>query len=176
MSDQLPETIKPQSLVDTGGSISGVIALAKMKRLASLLVNSEGLVETQLEFARDVQGNRLVHGVITTELPLICQRCLETVRYPVNVELSLALIANADQMDRLPESYDPLVLDSPSLSLTELVEDELLLALPIVAMHTQAECNANLAEIDDSETESSDEEPHPFAALAQLKGKLDSTH
>jgi len=173
MSDQLPETIKPQSLVDTGGHVGGITALAKMKRLTALLANTAGTVETQLDFGRDAQGIRFVRGSIKTELPLTCQRCLETVYYPVEHNLSLGMIISEEQADRLPEGYEPLVIDSQTLSLTALVEDELLLALPIVALHTDNECSAGIATGDSSELEAAAEKPHPFAALAELKGKLD---
>jgi len=175
MSDQLPETIKPQSLVDTGGHIGGFTSLARMDRLAALLENRTGAVETQLDFGKDSQGIRFVHGSIKTELPLICQRCLEVMRYPVDLRLSLALVTSVEQADRLPEGYEPLVLDSATLSLTTLVEDELLLTLPIVAMHPESECSVRTPVSSEVNTGKVTEKPHPFAALAQLKGKLDST-
>ena len=176
MSGQLPETIKPQSLVDTGGHVSGITTLAKMERLAALLADSAGTVETRLDFGKDRQGIRFVRGSIKTELLLTCQRCLETMRYPVDLKLTLALIATDEQADSLPEGYEPLVLDSQMLSLIALVEDELILALPIVPMHPDSECSLRIAAASDIDTEVSAEKPHPFAALAQLKGKLDSKH
>jgi uncharacterized protein len=53
-----------------------------------------------------------------------------------------------------------------------LIEDELLLALPIVAMHPETECASRMTA--DKVTDGADK-PQPFAALAQLKGKLNST-
>jgi len=170
MSDQLPDTIKPQSLVDTGGRLNGFISLDKMARLSAQLASNDGFVEAQLSFGKDVQGIRLVRGTIKTELQLTCQRCLEVVSYPLDLKLSLALIASAEQAEDLPEEYEPLVLDSPALSLTTLIEDELLLALPIVAMHPETTCSINKEVAAENETV---EKPHPFATLAQLKGKLD---
>jgi uncharacterized protein len=177
MSGQLPETIKPQSLVDNEGHVSGFTALDKMERLAALLENSAGTVETQLDFGRDARGIRFIRGSIRGELPLRCQRCLEAVTYPVDIDLSLALVVSEDQADRLPEGYEPLFFDSTTLSLITLIEDELLLALPIVAMHPEDECSANKTAVSNrAETDPALEKPHPFASLAQLKGKLDSTH
>ena len=174
MSGQLPETIKPQSLIDNDGHVSGFTALAKMERLAALLDNSAGTVETQLDFGRDAQGIRFIRGSIKTELALNCQRCLETVLYPVDIKLSLGMISSAEKADTLPDGYEPLIFDSTMLSLTALIEDELLLALPIVALHPDNVCSASTAN-NSVATEPAAEKPHPFAALAQLKGKLDST-
>jgi uncharacterized protein len=95
-------------------------------------------------------------------------------RYPVDIELSLALVATEAQADSLPDGYEPLVLDSPMLSLIALVEDELILALPIVALHPDSECSVKTTGSGDAAVPA--DKPHPFAALAQLKGKLDSTH
>jgi uncharacterized protein len=173
MSDQLPDTIKPQSFIDTGGQLSGFSKLAKMERLSAMLAGNDGTVEARLEFGKDYQGIRFIKGTLKTELLLTCQRCLETVSYPVHVALSLALLGTEDQATGLPDEYDPLVLDSQSLSLTTLIEDELILALPIVAMHPESECANRMAvHADDEEVAG---KPNPFAALAQLKGKLNST-
>ena len=173
MSDQLPDTIKPQSLIDTGGHLSGYSVLADMERLSTMLASNDGIVEARLDFGKDHQGIRFIKGTLKAELLLTCQRCLETVPYPVDLVLSLALLASEDQVAGLPDEYDPLVLDTQSLSLTTLIEDELLLALPIVAMHPESECsNRMMADLDDAHTA---DKPHPFAVLAQLKGKQNST-
>lgn len=173
MSDQLPDTIKPQSLIDTGGHLSGYTVLADMERLSAMLASNDGVVETRLDFGKDHQGIRFIKGRLKAELLLTCQRCLETVPYPVDLALSLALVGSEDQAAGLPEQYDPLVLDSQSLSLTTLIEDELILALPIVAMHPESECT-NRVPTDEDDGHVADK-PNPFAALAQLKGKLNST-
>ena len=175
MLDPLPETIKPQSLVDTGGHVSGIVALSKMKRLTASLASDTETVEAQLDFGRDAQGIRFVRGSIKGKLPLTCQRCMETVYYPVEHAVSLGMIIREEQVDKLPDVYDPLLIDSPTLSLTALIEDELLLALPIVALHADDDCSVSITASDFSETEAAPEKPHPFAALAELKGKLDST-
>jgi len=173
MSDQLPDTIKPQSLIDTGGQLSGFSKLATMERLSAMLASNDGTVEAQLEFGKDFQGIRLIKGTLKAELLLTCQRCLEPVSYPVQLALSLALLGAEDQAAGLPDEYDPLVVDSQSLSLTTLIEDELILSLPIVAMHPESECPNRMAIKTDVEDVT--DKPHPFAALAQLKGKLNST-
>jgi uncharacterized protein len=172
MSDQLPDTIKPQSLIDTEGQLNGFTELAAMKRLSALLVSNDGVVEARLAFGRDRQGIKYVRGSLKTELLLTCQRCLEAVRYPVDVTLSLALLNSEDQAEGLPDQYDPAVLDSQSLSLTTLIEDELILALPIVAMHPETECSDHVKAEPGNDGR---EKQNPFAALEQLKGKLNST-
>lgn len=174
MSEQLPDTIKPQSLVDTNGQIVGYVSLNNMKRLVTQLASDSGKVEASLTFGRDRQGIRFVNGTIRTNLVLICQRCMEQMTYPVDITLNLALITDADQAEELPESYEPLLIEGQSLSLTSVIEDELILALPIVAMHAQADCSIKLTEITTPQTD--EEKPHPFAALAALKDKTDSKH
>lgn len=173
MSDQLPETIKPQSLIDTGGQLNGHRKLAAMERLSTLLAGNDGAVEARFVFGKDYQGIRFIKGTLKADLLLTCQRCLGTVSYPLDLNLSLAIIGAEDQAAGLPDEYDPLVLDSQTLSLTTLIEDELILALPIVAMHPEAECENRV----DLHADDGDDavRPNPFAALAALKGKLNST-
>ncbi len=174
MSEQLPDTIKPQSLVDTGGQINGFILLNKMKRLVAQLASDDGQAEVNVSFGRDLQGIRYIKGSIKTELLLICQRCLESVAIPIDLALNLGLIINTDQAEELPEEYEPLLIEGQSLSLTQVIEDELILALPIVAMHPESACSMKIT--DATKIQADVEKPHPFAALAALKNKTDSKH
>lgn len=71
----------------------------------------------------------------------------------------------------LPESYEPLLLEESTVSLLEMIEDELILLLPLVAKHNTSECHveqdfaASPALVHDEPTE----DQNPFAALEQLK-------
>ena len=95
---------------------------------------------------------------------------------PVDTTFRLAMIESEAEIERLGEEYEPLLLDDSLVSVAELVEDELLLCLPIVPKHDTEECNAN-SHVEDNIEQSSDIESeskpkkNPFAALADLKRK-----
>lgn len=98
---------------------------------------------------------------------LRCQRCLQTLDEPLRVERRLRFVRGEDEAARLDELSDDDVLALPvRLDLRELVEDELILALPLVPRH--ASCAAPLPLRDDDEV-AEEPAPHPFAALAALR-------
>lgn len=109
-----------------------------------------------------------LHLEAETNAWLVCQRCLAPVRLPLEVRRSFLFAADEAQAERLDEELeeDVLVL-SRGLDLRELVEDELILALPIVPRHER--CPQPLPVAADAVPEPAAEQPHPFAALAGLR-------
>lgn len=102
-------------------------------------------------------------------LALCCQRCLAPVDETVALDRALRFVADEQQAAALDAELEDDVLSlERSLDLRELVEDELLLALPLVPRHAECPQPLPLAE-DDHEPE--DERPNPFAVLAALKGQ-----
>lgn len=172
MSGQLPDTVKPFSLAETGQTLSGNIALAKMRRLAGSLKSDQGTVKVELEFGCDEQGIHYLKGHLTTALELVCQRCMQGMSFPVDINVNLAMMHSMAEAERLPSHYEPLVIDGPTLSLQAVIEDELILVLPIVALHDRSECQAEIMPA--AETEAEKDSPGPFAVLARLKGRIKS--
>ena len=166
MLEQLPETVKPFSLADSRQALDGDFPLARMPRLTEQLDDNGGSVAVALQFGLDSQRIPFVQGRIKADLTMTCQRCMEPVRVPVNIDVSLALLRSAAGMNELPAQYEPLVVDTARMSLLTMVEDELLLALPVVAMHDTVDCHAGERDTTD---DGQDQESNPFAVLAGLK-------
>ena len=101
---------------------------------------------------------------------LTCQRCLQPFEVPLAFERRLRFVrgeAEAEALDA--ESEDDVLALSQSLDLRELVEDELLLALPIVPRHEVCPQPLPMAAAEDEAVDDLPERPHPFAALQALK-------
>ena len=102
----------------------------------------------------------------------VCQRCLQPVALPLQVQREFVFVKDEDEAAALDADSDDDVLTlTRSLNLQELVEDELLLELPLVPRHDRCpqalEVPASVARL---EGEADSEAPaHPFAVLAQLK-------
>jgi uncharacterized protein len=176
MLNRLPVRIDPLRLAETGQLLSGTLALADMKRLAASLASSEGEVEVELEFGKDVSGVPYMKGHLKTELRLVCQRCLEPLEYPVNSDFLLGIVSSEAECELLPADYEPLELREEAMSLSDIIEDELLLSLPIVAMHPQSECHprgGSDADEQNGATNETGEKLNPFAVLADLKKRTD---
>ena len=173
LNQRLPERIDPLRLAETGRTLRGQIALARLKRLAASLVSVDGAVEVELEFGIDEAGVRYVSGRLSADVELVCQRCLEPMRLQLIAEPLLGIVTDAVLAERLPPHYEALIAgDSGPLLLQDIIEDELILALPIVPKHPVDACpQAEAVQDDESEESAADAErkDNPFAVLAALK-------
>lgn len=164
--------------------MAGEIDTRRMPRLNEALASSEPApVAVELRIFADSGGRARVTGTVEATLALTCQRCLEAVELPVYGEFSLVALQSPEEADGVPDDAEPLILEKgPELSLSELVEDELLLALPVIARHENIEdCGPRgqvLAEVQaDAENDTEEEIPeepeerqkNPFEVLKNLK-------
>jgi len=170
---RLPERIDPYRFAETRRILKGRLRVASMRRLAGHLANDSGEVGVELEFGVDNDGIRYVRGQLQAELMVPCQRCLGEMALPVQADVCLGLIADASLADRLAEPYEPLVAGDEPLYLRDIIEDELILALPVVARHADEACAGAMSTGPEQEQESDggEERENPFAALAKLKSK-----
>jgi uncharacterized protein len=145
----------------------GRLPLSGMPRLRPVLADAEGDCRFEVEFGVDALGMRYVEVRAEAELPLLCQRTLERFLHPVRIDQRLGLITDESQEAALPEGVEPLLLDaSGELNPAGLVEDELILAVPVVPIDP---ASAEIEAVWPDEAEEEDEKPNPFAALAALK-------
>ena len=162
MSVQLPQRIDPLQLADRGARLVGTLALEDMVRLRTSLHDATGVVSVELDFERDGNAQRYLRGSLSTRLNVLCQRCLRPMQVDIKRRLGLALVNLAETLTDQAES---LLVDSETISLSDMIEDELILALPIAPLHLPADCSANAARPDGDNRET----VNPFAALASLR-------
>ncbi len=133
----LPKSVDPVSFAKQGREFSGKLAIDELPRLRSVLVDNLGFVNYALEFS--VKDNRrfVLSGHLDAEVTLICQRCLQAMAAPLSVDFNLAVVLNDEQAKALPGDYEPLLVETGEISLLCVIEDELLLALPLVPKHEE---------------------------------------
>jgi DUF177 domain-containing protein len=172
MKDRLPEHIEPLRLARSQRLLHGRLLLSRMPRLVSSLEDDTSEIDVELKFDVDVTGIAWMEGHLTGTLPLCCQRCMQQLLMPIDAIFKLAMIESESEIERLGEQYEPLLLENDSLvSVVELVEDELLLALPIVPKHDTVECNAGEEIVEQVVKVKPEPKKNPFAVLADLKRK-----
>lgn len=167
MTQRLPELIDPFRLVRQHRILNGTLELRRMERLAPLLHSSEGVASVDLEFGTDDMGVSCVLGHVQAELHFICQRCMQPMTYAVDAEVALGLVAHRSEVDKIAAHYEPLIVEQVPTPLLPIIEDELLLMVPIVALHEAGECEA-LPQLN-SAAEPAARRENPFAVLAKLK-------
>ena len=171
--ERLPVHIDSFRMAEASRLFDGEYSISELDRMHDLLLDRSGKVAVSLEFGIDSEGIRYMKGRLQTEVTLECQRCLQAMKAPIDASFALGLVRTIDKAEQLPSHYEPLLVESDELFLRDVIEDELLLALPIVAFHEE-ECidvNQQAADAaqhnDDDSGESS--KANPFAALAALK-------
>ncbi len=170
MLERLPKFIDPLVFADRGKELKGEIELADLQRLADILANHNGKVAVQLSFFRQ---SRLagVKGQVNVNIDLVCQKCLEAVRWNSKISFDLGLVGSLDEADRLPEGYEPMLVKSEEkIALSTLVEEELLLAIPSFPKHEYNCSDLKQSEYVEARTKTeAASSNNPFSVLAKLK-------
>lgn len=166
-----------QAFAQAAATLSGLEALSAYERLLAE-TGGQGLERTVRWEARgeqrtDASGHAQIwlHLSAQVNLPLTCQRCLGPADITVRVDRSFRFVASEAQAQAEDEEAeeDVLVL-SRDFSLPGLIEDELLMEMPVVPRHEACPTPVQLATQDADFEAAQAEKPHPFAALAGLKG------
>lgn len=173
-SNELPEYIDVLRLAKANLSLSGKVVLAKMHRLSESLVSNEGEVDVKLHFSQRADGVCYIEGEVQTSLPLLCQRCINIMQFNVDHQFVLAPVRSEAAAKKLPDDVEPVLLpDDEKICLSEMIEDELILQLPIIPKHTETECSVK---IDADEplvgSKAKSDKRKPFANIIALKKKL----
>ncbi len=164
---RLPVTVDAARMVAERRLFAGSLPIAGMTRLLPSLADDRGEARFELEFGQGELGDPELHVHVRAAVDLQCQRTLETFELPLEVDTQLGLIDNEQQEAGLPEGVEPLLLDNGTLQLAAVIEDELLLALPLVPVKP----GSQLPEFDSGEpaAEAADARENPFAVLGKLK-------
>jgi uncharacterized protein len=169
------------------GTLEGIARLADFPRLAresasqAIVADAPVMIDwrAQGEMRRDAG---LDDGIVRpalylcacTRLPLVCQRCLRPVWTKIAVDRHLLFVPDEAQAMRLDErAQDDVLVAAEDFDLLDLIEDELLLALPLAPRHDRCPqaLPARSASLDAKQQEA--DPPHPFAILAALKRQND---
>lgn len=147
-----------------GRVLEGTLAVSDLERLHDLLVDVAGDVQYQLQGFKGECGEPMLHVTVSGVISLACQRCLQAIPFDLNVDNLLEIIPEGADMsqDELEDDTRDFLPVAGELYLVELIEDEILLSLPVAPRHEK--CGLPGAA-------DAGERIHPFAALAGLKGK-----
>ena len=137
MSPPWSKLLDVERLAETRAGIDFAVPLAELPRLRSRLASVEGNVRGHVHFVREA-GVAVAELTMSGTARLACQRCLEAMEVAVESQVRVGLIAAEADMGRVPEDLEPMLAPEGRVSIGELVEEELLLALPIVPLHEDA--------------------------------------
>lgn len=188
MSREFPDWVDPWKAADGRRTFQGTMPLKWMKRLSPLLAPVDQGADPGAEwpdarfsatFGHDREGTVTVNIEVEAALPLVCQRSLETYLEQVSRHSELAVLESLEAQDLVPEHYEPVLAEHGRLALLDLVEDELLLAVPQVprnpelrAIRHSTDAGAQIVdEGGDDSGEEAERTHRPFENLAELLEK-----
>lgn len=190
MIGRIPQRIDYFRYTDQGVILDGVVTQKESDkdflRFKEAILGSSSDIIYHLEFDVDFLGNRYVSGKVSTQVILQCQRCMNNFAVDLNCDISTAFVQKESQQKLAEDSdYDIFWLSKREyLDPRVLIEDELLLALPQIAMHALSEvgksCTAEVVFLDtdlhqdgsfEDNNSSEQADDNPFAILKKLKNK-----
>ena len=133
-----------------GTELKGELRLGRMSRLGELLHDDGGSVKASLRFRHREGGGLVLDLDYEATLALTCQRCLERMEFPLAEHVELAVVASETLERQLPPGFDSLLLDAEReerLNPARLIEDELIVAVPLVPKHERPEECGSLARV-----------------------------
>ncbi|MEI8028184.1 MAG: YceD family protein [Comamonadaceae bacterium] len=111
-----------------------------------------------------------LHLTVDTSLPLACQRCLGPVDIKVAVNRSFRFVQSEQAaLEQDEDAEEDILVFSPEFKLVDLIEDEVLLALPVVARHEACPVEVKLAVADPGFDTAGEEKSNPFAVLGRMQ-------
>ncbi len=172
---KIPVTLDVKKAAVHGTRYEGYTPLKTLKRFTEGLTSDEGDVDVVLQTGVDEQGLSFLKGEVKSTVSSICQRCNEQMNIDLHTDFAYTPVRQGyeeDEDNPLPDYYDTIEINEfGEVSLKELIEDELILAMPIIPKHEIDQCGVSEQDMSFGhiDEEIIEEKPNPFAVLQQLK-------
>ena len=163
----LPEKFDWRRVARSRAVFNGIVSVQAMSRLLPLLANEQAEIHIKLWVAFNAKSQLLIEGHIKARLHLICQRCLQSLPDDLSIAVILTGVLASQWQDLSPQDA-PLLLNDETISLVELVEDELLLNIADVPKHEDCQMIMPFNS-DRSGKNDFTKQENPFKILGQLK-------
>jgi uncharacterized protein len=132
-------------LAARGAVLNGEIELKRLTRLNDILHADSGSVSASLRFRQRGGGWLVVQIECDATLQLTCQRCLESLTHRVKACVEVGLLEDEAVEKLMPKGCEPFVLEDGRLLPAQLIEEELIVSLPLVPRHARSEQCGDLA-------------------------------
>lgn len=176
---EVPEYVDVRKAIDQHLRVEATLPVSVLPRFVDYLSDSDGSVEVRLRFSRGESGRRIISGEIDSRVNVVCQRCLDVAQEDVQDQFCLAVVKSEEAAKELPAEIDPWISEDGKIALRELIEEQLILSMPIVSYHPEGQCEVQAggdrsltgAEEADNRPDPEDDPDNPFAVLKSLKNR-----
>ena len=172
----LPQYVDPRRLSIQGKTLTGSVDISLCSRVKEAVKEISSTIEASLSFYLEEQGRKIVNIRASGSVKVICQRCLSSMPLQLECDTILCIVWSEEEADALPKNLEAWIVHEDKGNLIDLIEDELLLALPFISYHKKEVCESLDTKIllskSGNKTEEINTESNPFEALKILKGKI----
>lgn len=162
------EALAPKKLCKKQALIKGSLPLSQFERYSQFGKNGKD-VQFCLSFGYDQEGRAIVKGEISNRISLTCQRCLKDVSRELVTPIDLAIVASEKSADEL-EDIDTVVIEGETISLVDLLEDDLILGIPEQVCPDPDTCEYT-PQFQFPEEIVEEKKPNPFEILENLRSE-----
>jgi uncharacterized protein len=162
--------INPLDFVRNAGMRHDKIPLFELVRLNDLLFDKEGELAYEISGRFDKNGKPNLCLEIKGKIYLCCQRCLEKLAHIIDLQTFFLLVENEIELNRADENDTmDAILATPDLDVLDLIEEEIILSLPISPRHSGGECKMHPLKSNEDISMDKSQSTHPFSVLADFK-------
>ena len=167
----LPAIVVPKKLLKNKSALQGFFDNHQLERVNDAFCTVIGKVDVDIKFESEDKDRILLSGTVSCELELVCQRCLNSFSYPLEIGMRMMLV-DEESMVNEKTRFDDWPILGDELNLLNLIQDEILLGLP-TAPTCETACSENGIMSSNGEMQRS--ESNPFEVLRQLKKDINNT-
>ena len=173
----LPVYVDTRKIFLQQAQIDGTVALERLSRFRSTLASDTATISARLQFSVNKSGQKLIGGKLSADVEVCCQRCLQPFVINLADDINLVLFSNeAVAAVQLGSKLEPWICEDYRLDLASVVEEQLILCMPIVNYHPGENCLDKLDYKKQGETQKSlaesethtDSTTNPFSVLRTL--------
>jgi uncharacterized protein len=150
LTGPLPELLDHRKMANQAGILEGSVPVQQFTRLREMLESGDGDVHLKLAFSKGDRDRTHVTGVVTARVELICQNCMTQYGQEIGSEVKMdifpseeRLLAALEAEDSTEQTSDGLVCSGKVIKIVDLVEDELILSVPMIPRHDDKDCPEN---------------------------------
>jgi uncharacterized protein len=154
-------------LADARTELDFSIPLKEFPRLAPQLADTAGDARGSVRFGRQ-DGIAMADVSVDATMHLLCQRCLAPLEQVVRGRGRVAMVEEGSEAERVPAELETILAPGRRLSVLDLVEEELLLCLPVVPLHEASQCVSSAPAVASTPDTGQQDRQRPFEQLGEL--------
>jgi uncharacterized protein len=151
-----------------GSIIERHFSVAQLPRLHEAGAQDGSRIDVRVQFSL-FDGRPAIDGSLSGTVQLGCQRCMQPVAMPIDERFQVILVPEESAEE--PGGYEPVIAEPARFDVRWLAEEQALLAMPLVPMHAEGECDDAVAPPPQTEQEASPGSQKPFQNLRDLMEK-----